>query len=109
MKHRLLAILLGLGLFAPAIAQINEEAYEVEAGLIRLPVSISGSVILRECQGCEQFTHRVTAATSYRINGTRTTLAQLKEVLPQAVAAGGIFVVAYDIETRNVTFVALDI
>ena len=109
MKYRLIASLAALLFAAPAWTDYNEAAYEVEAPFMQLPAGIAGSVIVRECAGCQQFTHRVTANTVYRLNGTRTTLERLQTMLPAALEQGGVFVVGYDIETRNVSFIALDL
>lgn len=76
---------------------------------MQLPAGIAGSVIVRECANCQQFTHRVTARTEYRLNGTRTTLERLRALLPNAREQSAVFVVGYDIETRNVSFIALDL
>ncbi|MEM8983563.1 MAG: hypothetical protein AAGC71_11085 [Pseudomonadota bacterium] len=92
-----------------ATAQADEWAYEVEAGLIQLPGSISGSVILRECNTCETFTHRVTATTRYTLNGAATSLERLTAAAEAAADSQGVFVVLYDIDTRNVTAIALDL
>ena len=92
-----------------AAANYNEAAYEVEARLMNLPASISGSVIVRECNECQPYTHRVTATTQYRLNGTVTTLDRLRALLTEARNQEAVFVVAYDIETRNVSFIALDL
>ena len=109
MNYRALIAALGLAAMAPAWSEYNEAAYEVEAELMQLPAGIAGSVIVRECDSCPQYTHRVTATTEYRFNGTQTSLERLRTLLPTAVAQEGVFVVAYDIETRNVAFIALDL
>ncbi|MEM1262621.1 MAG: hypothetical protein AAGH76_09500 [Pseudomonadota bacterium] len=107
MKLRLIAA--GFLALMTSIAQADEWAYEVEAGLIQLPGSISGSVIVRECDRCETFTHRVTASTRYRLNGAATSLERLSAAMPAARDSQGVFVVFYDIETRLVTAIALDL
>ncbi len=103
-----LLTVLTLVLSATAIAQVNEEAYEATAALIQLPASISGSVILRECDRCEPKTLRVTSSTQYLVNGTATTLDRLRALQANAREAGGVYAVGYSVDTGFTTWIALD-
>ncbi len=106
MKTLLITILTGLALSVSA--QVNEEAFEAEAALIRLPASISGSVILRECDKCSSHTLRVTSDTRYLVNGSPTSLQRLQDLHSSTTTSDGVFVVAYDISSGFATWIALD-
>lgn len=106
-KLLITTLLAGLGIFAQATG--NEDAYEVEADFIQLPGGIAGSVIVRECATCEVHTLRVNAQTRYLVNESPTTLDRLKARHKNAKAEEAIYVVAYDIETKYVTWISLDI
>lgn len=106
-KLLLTTLLTGLGVFVQAAG--NEEAYEVEAGFMQLPAGIAGSVIVRECARCEVHTLRVNSQTRYLVNQSPTTLERLKARHSSAKADEAVYVVAFDIDSKYVTWISLDI
>ena len=52
-----------------AALEVSQRAYELDASLVeRWPLGDVGTIVFRECDGCEQVIVKVDAATDYRLS-----------------------------------------
>ena len=57
------------------------KTFEVSINSVRLPVSTSGTVSLRECDDCDYHEIRVTPNTQYKINGKHLQLTDFRKAV----------------------------
>lgn len=57
------------------------KTFEVSINSVRLPVSTSGTVSLRECDDCDYHAIRVTPNTHYKINGKNLRLPAFRKAV----------------------------
>ena len=78
-------VLLTGALLAVSLASADRypatKTFEVKAQSVRLPVSESGTITLRECDDCDYHSIRVTPQTLYRIDDERMSLAEFRDSL----------------------------
>ena len=78
--------------------------YEVLVGEVRLPGVENGTITVRECARCNYETHRVTARTTYALNGKNMSLEDFRELIGELRLEGGHVVnVKRDIQTDTIT------
>lgn len=79
------AMLLTSALFAASVAYSDTHpatrTFEALATTVRMPVSASGTITLRECDDCEVQSIRVTPDTQYRINEQSMPLEQFRHAI----------------------------
>jgi len=103
----LFTVLLACSGMALAALDILEQAVEADVSDTTLPTHTAGSVVVRECTGCEPLVWRVNAASSYYI-GSRSHPVALGEL--RAAAASGqheMLYVFYKPDTNVVTRIVL--
>lgn len=78
--------------------------YEVLVREVRLPSTDSGTMTVRECDRCNYETHRVTARTTYALNGKYMSLEDFREVIDQLrLEVGHVVNVRRDIQTGTIS------
>ncbi|MDH4049289.1 MAG: hypothetical protein OEW68_14945 [Gammaproteobacteria bacterium] len=77
----LASILLGLSVSAAAEFTTIERAYEVPLNLLRVPASVNGTVMFKECATCEEFRVPVTERTEFLIDGESMRLRDFRRSL----------------------------
>ena len=83
-KKYLTVTMVCVGLSAAAYGQVVSQAYEVMLSEFRAPTTANSGIAFKECDDCEQKRIRVTAATSYAINGKRVRLEDFRKAVNQA-------------------------
>lgn len=81
LKIMAMLALAGLAQALAAAPPAIEEAYEVSAKDVTLPANEFGSVILRQCDGCDRVTLRVSGETRYVFRGQAATLRAFREMV----------------------------
>ena len=83
MKLKLFFAALMLALVLPAAAQgaVVQEAYEVALSDLRLPRAQGGTIAFKECDTCDYVRLRVSAGTTYRINGQAVPLKRFRDAM----------------------------
>ena len=80
-KLTITALLLALALPAAADMAVVQQAYEVALSDLRLPRAEGGTIAFKECDDCGYKRLRVSAGTTYRINGQSTPLSRFRLAL----------------------------
>lgn len=83
-KTKFAIALLSLGLSVAATGQVISLAYEVMLSDFLPPATNNGSASFKECEDCERYLVRVTAATHYTVNGATVNLADFKAAVASA-------------------------
>ena len=83
LKLILTAMLLTLAFPAAGAGDIVQEAYEVALSDLRLPRAHGGTIAFKECASCDYRRLRVSAATTYRINGQAVPLPKFRAAMRQ--------------------------
>ena len=83
MKTTLILAAALISLILPVAAQSSTEqqAYEVALSQIRLPRNTNGTIAFRECNECEFKTKRVSAQTSYLLDGRAVKLEKFRSAM----------------------------
>lgn len=101
-----LASLLSLASLAMADTVPSTKTHEVSIFDLRLPVSTSGTVTLRECDDCDYYSIRVTPDTLYRVGNERLELRKFRDRILDLKSSGDITVnVTEDDASNTVTSV----
>ncbi len=73
--RKLFAIaLIGLGLAASVQAEVVSQAYELTMDQFTAPTTANSNIAFKECEDCQVLRMRVSAATSYTVNGKQVRL-----------------------------------
>ena len=83
-KKLLSITLICVGFAAGANGQVVSQAYEVTLDRFDAPTTTNSRTAFTECEDCERKRIRVTAATSYSINGERVRLEDFRKAVNQA-------------------------
>ena len=82
--RKLLAItLIGVGLAASAQGEVVSQAYELTMEQFTAPTTANSGLAFKECEDCEVQRMRVTAATSYTVNGRQVRLDEFRQAVSQ--------------------------
>lgn len=85
-------------------------AYETLLSDLRLPISPSGTVGIRNCGSCKEGPLRVSVSTVYRVNGTAVDLREFRRLALQVRDRNQAFVtVKLDLASDTVTEVSLSV
>ncbi len=60
-----------------------QQAYEVALSDLRLPRVEGGTIAFKECKKCDYLRLRVSASTTYRINGQAVSLPKFRDAMRQ--------------------------
>jgi hypothetical protein len=83
-KKLLTITLICVGFAASADDQVVSQAYEVTLSDFRAPTTTNSGIAFKACTDCEQQRVRVTASTSYSINGERVRLEDFRKAATTA-------------------------
>jgi len=74
-SRKLFAIaLIGIGFTASVHAEVISQAYELTMDQFTAPTTANSGIAFKECEDCEVLRMRVSAATSYTVNGKQVRL-----------------------------------
>jgi hypothetical protein len=95
---------------APAFAQLPanvvlESSVEIAALQAQLPNDVDGRVMLRGCEQCKVQDLQLSAATTYSVNGAKSSLSELRARL--VGSTDGWLTIHFDLRDRRVTRVDL--
>ena len=82
-KLTITALLLALAMPAAADRAVVQQAYEVALSDLRLPRAEGGTIAFKECDDCTYRRLRVSAGTTYRINGNAVPLPRFRQAMRQ--------------------------
>ena len=81
---KLLAItLISIGLAAGAQGEVVAQAYELTMDQFTAPTTAHSGIAFKECDDCKALRMRVTAATSYTVNGKQVRLEDFRLAVSQ--------------------------
>jgi hypothetical protein len=75
--------LIGVGLAASVHAEVVSQAYELTMDQFTAPTTANSGLAFKECEDCEILRTRVTAATSYMVNGKQLRLDDFRLAVSQ--------------------------
>lgn len=108
MKTLLIISALFLMSAAPAVAEVK--AHELDGTDLRIPVSGAGTVAFRECPTCEFRSARISNEALFLLNGTTTSLDQIRQALAQTSDKGNAMITLfYDDDSQRVTRIVIRI
>ena len=83
MKTTIISAVLILGLCGPLSSQADSgrNAFEVLLSDIRLPRNVDGTIAFKACRTCAYKVKRVSADTSYLLDGKRVSLAEFRAAM----------------------------
>jgi hypothetical protein len=83
MKLKLIIAAMMLTLAFPAAGDgaVVQQAYEVALSDLRLPRAEGGTIAFKECEKCDYLRLRVSASTTYRINGQAVPLPRFRTAM----------------------------
>ena len=81
LKLFIAAMMLALAFPATADRAVVQEAYEVALSDLRLPRAEGGTIAFKECDSCDYRRLRVSAGTTYRINGQAVPLPKFRATM----------------------------
>ena len=81
LKLFITAMMLALAFPAAADRAVVQEAYEGALSDLRLPRAEGGTIAFKECDACDYRRLRVSAATTYRINGQAVPLPRFRATM----------------------------
>lgn len=103
-KILMLAIVaMAASLPASAAFEMVSRAYEVRMRNFTAPTTPNGGLILRECNGCDSVSIRVTSATSYLVGGRPVSLERFREALAAATDETVSLGVVHDLKSDTVS------
>lgn len=82
-KKLLAFALIGVGLATGAQGEVVSQAYELTLSQFTAPTTTNSGIAFRECGDCEIQRTRVTAATSYSVNGKQVRLDDFRLAVSQ--------------------------
>lgn len=84
--------MLATAIFVTSVAYsdtyVATKTFEALVTTVRMPLSSSGTITLRECRKCEVQSIRVTPNTQYRINGERMLLEPFRHAVQGLQSSG---------------------
>jgi hypothetical protein len=110
MKTTLILAAALISLILPVAAQSSTEqqAYEVALSQIRLPRNTNGTIAFRECGECEFKTRRVSAETSYLLDGRPVQLEKFRSAMKRVTDRENEAVtILYHLKENRVTTVSV--
>lgn len=87
-KTLITATLLALSLSMAAQSQVVSRAYEVSLSEFTAPATEHGGASFKACSSCDRMLVRVTASTSYVINGEAVRFADFRKVVMDIKSRG---------------------
>lgn len=97
---------------ATRVFEQPEAAYEAALADVTLPLSVTGRVTFRPCNGCALVSLPVSPRTNYLVERSEVPLDALVRAAAEAAAAGRAdetaIYIYYDVETRRVNRLVLD-
>lgn len=93
------ALLFSLATFAQSLPP--SKTFEISIFSVRMPVSESGTISIRECEDCDYHSIRVTPQTQYLINDHAMTLEQFRQALTEMRQRGDTTVNVQRDDTSN--------
>ena len=66
---------------ATSLGPVISQAYEIALSNFRAPATTNGGVAFQVCDDCERMSVRVTAGTSYKVNGKAVKLEEFKKAI----------------------------
>ena len=92
----------------PALAAFERVsmAYEVVPRNFTAPATANGGLVIRECDRCAMRSIRVTAGTTYTMNGDRVTLDEFKDALDLRDREAVLLTVLHHLESDTVLSVS---
>lgn len=101
-----LICIFALGLFSAAPVFAGTTAFELDGNDLRIPVSDAGTISYRECRTCNFKRARLANDASFELNGTTTSLDQLRQAMAQAPDKNKVIIaLIYDDDAMRVTHV----
>lgn len=82
-KTLAIALILGCSISAGAQSLPMTKTFEVSIFSVRMPVSESGTISIRECEDCDYHSLRVTPDTQYLINDKALKLDKFRQALAE--------------------------
>ena len=110
MKTKLILAAALLSLMLPVEAQsaTEQQAYEVALSQIRLPRNTNGTIAFKECNECEFKTKRVSAETSFLLNGRAVQLEKFRAAMKHVADRQNMPVtILYHLKENRVTLVSV--
>ena len=99
--------------WAYRVLEQSEDAYELMLGEVSLPRGAAGTVIFKPCADCNTTALRVSAQTTYAVNGAAFELADFLELADEIRQQDGgnsetAVYIFFDIESKRVNRLHLD-
>jgi biopolymer transport protein ExbD len=110
MKTTLILAAALISLILPVAAQSSTEqqAYEVALSQIRLPRNTNGTIAFKECNDCEFKTKRVSAQTSYLLDGRAVKLEKFRSAMKRVQdRENEVVTILYHLKENRVTTVSV--
>lgn len=110
MKTKIILAAALLSLILPVAAQSSTEhqAYEVALSQIRLPRNTNGTIAFKECSDCEYKTRRVSAQTSFLLDGRAVRLEKFRNAMENVTdRANKPVTILYHLKENRVTSVSV--
>jgi len=109
-KAIIVAVLSAISLVASADFRTITKGYEIALSDLRLPVTNSGSVGVKNCESCDSRSLRVTTSTRYRINSQDVSLRVFRrQVLAVRDRNSKAVTVMYHLESKTVATISVSI